>query len=259
MRHQRRQCGARINRHRRQLDRLEHARNVVGGDLREEALGPAHAERDHDDRHDQHRDRRDDLVDAPHRKPAHEQEDDERRQRDRDGQHQHEVDQHHRIKRERLVILPRERDEERQQKEKDDGCALCERFQPARDRDAQLRARTGVIDVEIEVGEERADRGGHAGGEEDDAGDEEHEAEQIAQQAEREERRFLLDVRDRREEAHEQHEVADEERRECDGDDDDAHRIRRIVRAEAGERDSERPHIGCAVTRSRSYAACETA
>ena len=77
-----------------------------------------------------------------------------------------------------------------------------------------------MVEVEIEIGEVRADRGRHRRREEDHRRDEKDQREQIAEQAEREDRRRRLDLFRRVEQSTEKNEVAVKKR--GDEEDDDA-------------------------------------
>src|SRR6202008_597099 len=97
-----------------------------------------------------------------------------------------------------------------------------------------------MMNVEIEIGKERADGRGQRGRKEDHRGHEEHQRQQIAQQPQRKQRRLRFHLRHGLEQPPEKHDQRTKHRR-------------RIERAEPGERQSERPHYVSGFTSSNHF------
>ncbi len=180
-------------------------------------------------------------MDAPHGEEADERDDDQRAERHRKGEQEGQADQGDGVEAARGGVLLREGDEERNEEDVDDGGALGERLPPARQHEPQLRARRSVVEVEIEVGEERSDGDGHGRRKEDDHRHEKDERQKVAEDAEREERRGLLDLCNGAEQPGEEHEVPCQEEREDRRGNGDLDQRRRIEGAGFAQEESEGP------------------
>ena len=96
-------------------------------------------------------------------------------------------------------------------KNEDHGGALREGLAPARQHQASLALGCGVVGLQVEVREERADRSRHGGGEENHHGHQEDEREKVAHQSEGEEWRRRFDLPESTENPLEQHVIAPDE------------------------------------------------
>ena len=94
----------------------------------------------------------------------------------------------------------------------DHGGALREGLAPARQHQPSLALRCGVVGLQVEIREERADRGRHGGGEENHHRHQKDQREKVAHQSEGEERRRCFDLPERAENPAEQNVIAPEER-----------------------------------------------
>ena len=92
-----------------------------------------------------------------------------------------------------------------------------------------------MVEVEIEIGKERADRRGERRRKEHDRRGQEHHTQEIAQDADREEGSRRLHLRDGAKQPPEKDEITPQEQSEDDGDENDARDRRGVKRSELGE------------------------
>ena len=139
---------------------------------------------------------------------------DERRETHRRREEQKQIQRAAREHFASALVLPAERVEHRQQERDHEVRALHEGLRPARGDDPRAWHRRGVVGLQIEIGEERADRARQRREEENEERDQKDETEQVLYEPDREERREHLDLRRHLEEALEDPEISVEKRAE---------------------------------------------